>query len=212
VKVRFFLIILGIDPGIVVTGYGIIQNTGRISKLLVCGCIKPDRKLPFEKRLSRIYTGMLEVVSDVSPDEVALESVFYGPNVQTLVKMSHARGVIMLALANSNLSIFEYSPREVKKAVVGRGGASKEQVQFMIRRLIKADQIPEALDVSDSIAVALCHLHRSKSQLKIPPKKGNLEEKLRAVGAFSRQSSGLREKLREVVGDEAGTLKIKRKG
>jgi len=205
------VIILGIDPGSVVTGYGVIQHAGRKNQLVTCGCLKPDSKLPFAKRLLEIYDGLLELVADVTPDEVALEAVFYGANVQTMMKMCHARGAIMLALANSDLPIFEYSPREVKKAVVGRGGASKEQVQFMIRSLFRSDHIPEGFDVTDSLAIALCHAHRKTSPLTAVRKKNDLEAKLRQVGAFDRRPNRLQEKLK-AVGLDPGTAKSKRKG
>jgi crossover junction endodeoxyribonuclease RuvC len=154
------LVILGVDPGSVITGYGVVDHANRKNRLVRCGCIQTDPKRPFQNRLIEIYDRLQEVISDIAPDEVALESAFYGANVKTLMKMCHARGVIMLALANSALPIFEYSPREVKKAVVGNGGASKEQVQYMVKSLFGSELGSEKLDVSDAIAIALCHANR----------------------------------------------------
>ena len=154
------MLILGIDPGSVVTGYSVVDHLNRKSRLIRSGCIQPDPKLSFQKRLIEIYDRLMELISDVGPDEVALESAFYGANVKTLMRMCHARGVIMLALANSDLPIFEYSPREVKKSVVGKGGASKEQVQYMVKNHFGAELGGEKLDVSDAIAIALCHANR----------------------------------------------------
>ena len=162
------MVILGIDPGSVVTGYGVLEGHDRKHRLVTCGCIRPDSKLPFARRLLAIYDSLLELIADVAPDEVALEAVFYGANVQTMMKMCHARGVIMLALANSDLPIFEYSPREIKKAAVGRGGASKEQVQFMIHSIFGMEGSSETYDVTDGVAVALCHAHRREGPPGVP--------------------------------------------
>ena len=115
------MIILGIDPGSVVTGFGVVEHQNRKNRLLLCGCIRPGNTLSFPQRLLYIYDHLLDVVADASPNEVALESVFYGANTQSLIKLCQARGAIVTALANSDLPIFEYAPREVKKAVVGNG-------------------------------------------------------------------------------------------
>ena len=189
------MIILGIDPGSVITGYGVVEHQNRRNRLVTCGCVKPDPKLPFEGRLLKIYDGLLELVSDVGPDEVALETVFYGANVQTMMKMCHARGVILLALANSALPVYEYAPRAVKKAVVGKGGASKEQVQFMMRRLFKESEIPDTLDVSDAIAVALCHAHQ-----KVAP-----------VGGGRAGKKGLESRIEELRSRDGGKRKFEEK-
>ncbi len=193
------MVILGIDPGSVVTGYGVVEHQDRKNRLVTCGCLRPDAGLPFAKRLLEIYDGLLELVADAAPDEVAVEATFYGANVQTLMKMCHARGVIMLALANSDLPIFEYSPREVKKAVVGRGGASKEQVQFMVQHIFEMDRLPETYDVTDAVAIALCHANRSGLVGGGEGRgKNDLEAKLREAGAYDRRPNRLDEKLKAV--------------
>ena len=207
------MVILGIDPGSVVTGYGVVEHQNRKSRLVTCGCLRPDARLPFARRLLEIYDGLLELVSNVAPDEVAVEAVFYGANVQTLVKMCHARGAILLALANSHLPIFEYSPREVKKAVVGRGGASKEQVQFMVQRILGMDKLPQPHDVTDAVAVALCHANRGglleghKGQ-----RKGDLEAKLREAGAYDRRPDRLDEKIKAAKLDQKARRVLTRRG
>ena len=206
--------ILGIDPGSVVTGYGVIEHHNRKNQLVTCGCLRPDRRLPFAQRLLGIYDGLLALVSDVSPDEVALETVFYGANVQTMMKMCHARGVIMLALANSSLPVFEYSPREVKKAVVGKGSAAKEQVQFMVQRIFNEDDFPGSYDVTDAVAIALCHAHQKVSPLgRGGRRKNDLAAKLEAARAKDKGNTRLAEKLRALgIDAKPGNAKSKRRG
>ena len=193
------VIILGIDPGSVVTGYGVVACEGRDRRLVDCGFLRPDPHLAFPQRLLRIYDDLLRLVADASPDEVAIEAVFFGANVKTLMKMCHARGGIMVALANSDLPIFEYAPREVKKAVVGRGNASKEQVQFMVRQLFGMEERPEPYDVTDALAVALCHANRGHL---LPgsgkPGESGLAAKLAAAGAYEPRRNRLEETLKSM--------------
>lgn len=154
------MLVLGIDPGSVVTGYGVVECQGRRSRMVAGGALRPDAGLPFARRLLEIHDGLLKLIEAYSPDEVAVENAFYRANVKTLMKMCEARGAIMVALARSGLPVFEYAPREVKQAVVGRGGASKEQVQFMIRRLFGQKRVSGPYDVTDALAVAVCHVNR----------------------------------------------------
>ncbi len=193
------MVILGIDPGSIVTGYGVVACQDRERRLVDCGFLRPGADLPFPKRLLKIYDDLLRLVADASPDEVAIEAVFHGANVKTLMKMCHARGAIMVALANSDLPIFEYAPREVKKSVVGRGNASKEQVQFMVRQLFGMEEPPETFDVTDALAVALCHANRGHL---LPgsgkPGESGLAAKLAAAGAFEPRENRLEETLRSM--------------
>ena len=161
------MIVLGIDPGSAVTGIGVVEHRDREIRLVSCKPLRPNARLPFEKRLLEIYDGLLEAIEDIKPDEVALEAVFFGRNAQTVMKMCHARGAIMLSLAKSHLPIFEYAPREVKKGVVGRGGATKEQVEFMVRRMLNLEDKPVIHDVTDALALALHHLNQ-RSGHEIP--------------------------------------------
>lgn len=192
------MVILGIDPGSVITGYGAVACRGRKRRLVACGSLRPNNKQPFSRRLLEIYDGLLELVADLSPDEVALEGAFYGANVKTLMKMCHARGVILLALANSNLPVYEYSPREVKKAVVGRGGASKEQVQFMVQQIFGMENPPETYDATDAVAIALCHANRGGVSGAGARRKNDLAARLEAVRAEGRHGEGLEEKLKRL--------------
>ena len=182
--------ILGIDPGSVVTGFGLLESREKKFRLLESGAIRPDPKLPFEKRLLRIYDELLKLISERTPDEVALESIYHGENVKTTMKLCHARGVIILAVVNSNLPLFEYTPTEVKRAVVGRGSASKSQVRFMVEQILGHLEIGKGHDTSDAIALAICHSHRDRNNDRSPDRKDSLQEKLRKMGAFDGKRRG----------------------
>lgn len=202
------MVILGIDPGSVITGYGVLSHHNRKNKLLRCGIIQPDKNLSFSQRLLFIYDHLLELVSDVSPDEVAIESVFYGANTQSLIKLCQARGAILTALANSDLPIFEYAPREVKKAVVGKGGASKEQVQFMMQRLFGQRALAGAFDATDGVAIALCHAHQKTGPLAGAKTKSNLADQLEALKKESKATSRFEEKLKQAGVDAKARQKL----
>lgn len=150
--------ILGVDPGTAVTGYGVValEGGGAVS-LVECGVIRTDRHLPMPQRLQDIFEGLGEVMDRHDPDAVAVEGVFYGRNVRTTVALGQARGVILLAGATRRLAVHEYSPAEVKNAITGTGRASKEQVQFMVQRLLKLSAAPTPADAADGVAVALAH-------------------------------------------------------
>lgn len=192
--------ILGIDPGSVVTGYGLLEFSVRRFRLVDSGVIRPDPGLPFDRRLLQIYNDLLVLVADRSPDEVALESVFYGQNVQTMMRMCHARGVILLAVASRGTPLFEYSPSEVKRAVVGNGAASKEQVRFMVQQILGLPDMKVPLDTTDAVALAICHSHRRTDGIQGSRPRSNLEEKLRLMGAYDR---------RRKVSDKLKGLKVR---
>ena len=192
------MIILGIDPGSVVTGFGLVEHQNRKNRLLQCGCIRPSNKLSFPRRLLYIYDHLLALVADVGPHEVALESIFYGVNTQSLIKLCQARGAIVTALANSDLPIFEYAPREIKKAVVGRGSASKEQVQFMIQRLLGKKALDRGFDATDAVAIALCHAHQKVAARGPGIGENKLAEKIEALKQDGREQSQFDKKLKEI--------------
>jgi crossover junction endodeoxyribonuclease RuvC len=154
------VVVLGLDPGTLATGYGIVARTAGRLTLVDCGSIRNDAASPMASRLQRIHGGIIEVIDRHRPDEFAIESAFYGKNAQSALKLGHARGVAMLAAVERGLGITEYSPREVKKAVAGNGTATKEQVRFMVRSILSLDRTPMGLDASDAVAIALCHMHR----------------------------------------------------
>jgi crossover junction endodeoxyribonuclease RuvC len=155
------VIVLGIDPGTAVTGYGVVARTsdGAVS-LLECGVIRTDSRAPLPDRLRDIHEGILEVLQRHSPEVVAVEGVFYSKNARTAVVLGHARGAILLAAALQHLPVAEYPPAEVKSAVAGTGRATKEQVGFMVQRLLKLREAPRPHDAADGVAVALCHCFR----------------------------------------------------
>lgn len=157
------MIILGIDPGLAVTGYGIIQ-VGRAETIcLHYGSIRSRAQAALWERLKKIYDGVTELISDFRPQQVAFEEVFYGHNVQSALKLGQARGAAVIAALNAGLAPAEYSPREVKQALTGYGGASKEQVQRMVRELLDLAEPATPMDASDALAVALCHAQRSRT-------------------------------------------------
>ena len=206
------MIILGIDPGSVVTGFGLVEHQNRKNRLLQCGCIRPGNKLSFSQRLLYIYDHLLALVADAGPHEVALESVFYSVNTQSLIKLCQARGAILTALANSDLPIFEYSPREVKRAVVGRGSASKEQVQFMIQRLLGKEAVGQGFDATDAVAIALCHAHQKVAVQGPGIRQNKLAEKIETLKQGGREQSRFDEKLKEIGVSAKSRRRLNRRG
>lgn len=152
--------VLGIDCGGEYTGYGVVEmhSSGRLG-CLCCGAIKLSLREPLPLRLSRIYMQLGAIISEHQPDEVAIEDVFYALNVKSALKLGQVRGVAMLAAAVAGLEVAEYSPLTIKSSVVGYGRAGKEQVQIMVTRLLALPVMPEPMDASDALAIAICHLH-----------------------------------------------------
>ncbi|MEN9916532.1 MAG: crossover junction endodeoxyribonuclease RuvC [Pseudomonadota bacterium] len=149
------VIILGIDPGSCITGYGIIQLQDSQLNYLDSGCIKLTNK-PFSERLERIFTGLQTVVAEYKPQEAAIEQVFMHINPNAALKLGQARGAALTAVATAKLTVSEYSARQVKQSVVGYGAANKQQVQHMVRLLLNLDRSPQA-DAADALAIAICH-------------------------------------------------------
>jgi len=153
------MIILGVDPGTLFTGYAVLSGVNEKLELLCCDVIKIPAKNKLPLRLKQIYDALVDVIEEYKPDEFAIETAFYGKNVQSTLKLGHARGVSILAAVNKEIPTTEYSPREVKKSVSGLGAASKEQVRYMVCSILKlnSSSLPKSADISDAIAVALCH-------------------------------------------------------
>lgn len=153
--------VLGIDPGTAVTGYGVVarQGDGAVS-LLECGVIRTNARAPLPERLRDIYEGVAEIVDRAKPSAMAVEAAFYAKNVRTSIVLGHARGVILLAASLKGLEVAEYPPAEVKNAVVGAGAATKEQVGYMVQRLLRLKEPPKPHDAADGVAIALCHCFR----------------------------------------------------
>ncbi len=155
--------VLGVDPGTAATGYGVVvREGGGAASLVECGVIRTQPGSPLADRLRDIHEGLDEVLSRHMPDVVAVEGVFFGKNVRTTVLLGHARGVILLAAAQRGLEVAEYAPAEIKNAVVGTGRASKEQVQFMVKKLLRLKEVPSPADAADGVAVALCHMNSAR--------------------------------------------------
>ncbi len=151
------MIILGIDPGLANTGWGVVEQRGSSSVCLAYGCVTTRPETPVAERLSQVHDAVAEVVSRYRPDECAVESVFFGTNAKSAFATGQARGVALLATVEANIEIAEYSPVQVKSVVVGGGSADKRQVQYMVRTLLGLDHDPSPDHASDALAVALCH-------------------------------------------------------
>jgi crossover junction endodeoxyribonuclease RuvC len=157
------MIILGVDPGTNITGYGLIEYTNNKFRIISHGVIKLPSTKSLSERLEIIYDELDKLLKTFYPDEFAIETAFYGKNVQSAMKIGYARGVSLLAAVHNKIPASEYSPGEVKKAVVGKGAASKQQVNFMVQAILNVKKIKFKPDESDALAIALCHAFRLKT-------------------------------------------------
>ena len=177
--------IFGIDPGSERTGYGCVETDGRRHHLVACGAIASRPGDGFPQRLERIHRELSALLAACRPDCVALENLFHATNARSALKLGHARGVAMLAAVQAGCAVAEYTPAEVKRAVVGYGRAEKQQVQAMIKLLLHLDEAPTPHDAADALAVAICHLH------SMPPRRVRLKpDAITAVAANSDVVSG----------------------
>jgi crossover junction endodeoxyribonuclease RuvC len=151
--------VFGIDPGSERTGYGCVDASGARHRLIVSGAVATPASATFPEKLLLIHSGLTAIISRCRPDCVAIENLFFATNVRSALKLGHARGVAMLAAVEAGLPVFEYTPAEIKRAVVGYGRAEKPQVQQMVKLLLGLDAIPSPHDAADALAVAICHLH-----------------------------------------------------
>jgi len=160
--------IMGIDPGTNITGIGIIELNARMEpEVCYYGCVRTKRNASLPQRLHQIYQGLSEAISQYKPDAVALEDIFYSDNIRTAIVMGEARGVSLLAAVNQGVQPAEYSPREVKLAVVGRGNASKDQVQYMVRQILRIREDIKPADAADALAIALCHYNHVQHEIRM---------------------------------------------
>lgn len=155
--------ILGIDPGSHVTGYGAIEKEGNDLRYVIHGEIKPQKDSLLSTVLISIYQQLSALLKEITPDAIAVENIFYGKNVRSLIKQAEVRGLVIFTGANQGIPVFEYSPLEVKQAVVGYGRAEKRQVQIMVKAILKLSSLPPA-DAADALAVAVCHANFFKEQ------------------------------------------------
>ena len=157
-----FMIILGIDPGLALMGYGVIRSDGNRIALMECGAIVTKPDTPFPRRLSQIHHNIRDLLEKYDPDCVAFEELFAGKNVKTVIQVAQARGAAMAAAFGTGAELFEYTPMQIKQAVVGYGRADKKQVQEMVRLLLNMDSIIRPDDAADAVACAICHAHSSR--------------------------------------------------
>ncbi|MGG1877477.1 crossover junction endodeoxyribonuclease RuvC [Paenibacillus cisolokensis] len=151
--------ILGIDPGLAIVGFGLVDKVGSKVTPVQYGSIQTEAHTPEEERLQLIYEGMLQLIEKYEPEAVAFEKLFFNRNVTTAMVVSQARGVLILAAVQKGLPVAEYTPMQVKQAIVGYGKAEKKQVQEMVRMFLKLQSVPKPDDVADALAVAICHAH-----------------------------------------------------
>lgn len=156
------MIILGLDPGTATTGYGVIQAQGNTIKGICYGTIQTPAEDPMSKRLHTIYKDVGELIAKYRPDDVAIEQLFFGRNITNAISVGQARGILLLQAERHGLTIGEYTPMQVKKALVGTGRAEKKQVQFMIQKVLTLDVVPYPDDAADALAVAICHVHSKR--------------------------------------------------
>ena len=159
------MIVLGIDPGYAIVGVGVVEYKNSHFSLVNYGAITTDAGVPFNRRLEIIYDELTEIIEKYKPDAMSVEKLFYNSNAKTVIDVSQARGVIMLAAQKTNTPVFEYTPLQVKQSVVGYGRAEKKQVQDMTKRILKLNEIPKPDDAADALAMAICHAHSGSSIL-----------------------------------------------
>jgi crossover junction endodeoxyribonuclease RuvC len=156
------MLVLGIDPGTAITGYGLVKGEGDDLTLVAYGTITTSSDWALPERLQRIYQELTALIEDQQPTTAAVEELFFSKNVRTALSVGQARGVALLAAANAGLPIHEYTPLQVKQAIAGYGRATKDQVQQMVKMLLALDCVPQPDDAADAIAVAICHIHSAK--------------------------------------------------
>ena len=152
------MLVLGVDPGSIATGYGLVEKNNNQMSCIHAGAISSSSKIPFFQRIHKIYQSMVEIMGRYHPEEMAIEDVFFAKNVKSAMKIGHARGAVLIAAVESGVRIFEYTPLEIKQSVVGYGRATKEQVRSMVQVILKLET-KLSLDTSDALATAICHLN-----------------------------------------------------
>ncbi len=158
------MFVLGIDPGLSTTGYGLVEGS-QPPKALLAGAIRTGTDMETSDRLAELHRGLTQVISDAKPEVIALETVFTNRNLQTAISVGRASGVALLAAAEAGIPVYEYVPTAIKSAVTGDGSANKAQVQEMVARLLRLDEAPKPADAADALAIALCHLRAAPLQV-----------------------------------------------
>ncbi len=150
------MLVLGVDPGSLSTGYGLVEKQHQRLIYVGEGKISPPSSLPFTKRIHHIFQALVHIIDEHQPDEMSIEDIFFAKNVKSALKIGHVRGAALVAAVQNNLAVFEYTPLQIKQSVVGYGRATKEQVRSMVKIILQIE-IPLSLDASDALAVAICH-------------------------------------------------------
>ena len=153
---------MGVDPGLIQTGFGIISVKDNQRTLIDYGIIKPSPKDNLSNRLLTIFNDVCKIITDFAPQVFAIEDIFYGKNIKSAFYLGQARGVVMMCAAKHDMPVFEYSAKKVKQAITGNGNADKTQLQYMPKQIFKLKELPAPLDASDAIGIALCHIYQSK--------------------------------------------------
>ncbi|MEG1497104.1 MAG: crossover junction endodeoxyribonuclease RuvC [Clostridiales bacterium] len=159
------MVILGIDPGTAICGYGVVEKVNYKFNLVDYGVVNTPCGMPLEDRLVRIYDGITELIKKYKPEEMAVEELFFNNNAKTALSVGHARGVVLLAGAHCHVPIYEYTPLQVKQGIVGYGRADKKQVQFMVKTILNMKEIPKPDDAADALAIAMCHGQSNKQMM-----------------------------------------------
>lgn len=149
--------ILGIDPGIAIVGYGVVDKEGNCYKTVAYDAVTTRAHTPLEERLERVYNGIDEIIKEYKPDAMSIEELFFNNNAKTALTVGQARGVIILAAVQNNIPVYEYTPLQVKQALTGYGRASKTQIQQMMKSMLGLSEVPKPDDVADALAIAVCH-------------------------------------------------------
>lgn len=161
------MFVLGIDPGLSITGYGVIERVGPTLRAVAAGVIRTDPETPIALRLSELYRDLSEVVSEFQPQTAAIEQVFVNKNLQTATAVNRASGVALLVLGQAGLEVGEYTPSQVKSALAGYGNATKDQMQMLVRARLGLAVAPSPVDAADALAVAMCHVQLSSTAARI---------------------------------------------
>jgi crossover junction endodeoxyribonuclease RuvC len=151
--------VLGIDPGSIITGYGIVEKKGKNLNTLKWGAIRTKRNQSFPEKLKKIYDDLCEIIKDYEPSVAAIENIFFAENAKSALKLGQVRGATIVALINSGLKTAEYTPLEIKQSITGYGRSDKNQIRIMVTKLLCLKETPQPFDASDALAVAICHLH-----------------------------------------------------
>jgi|TARA_B100001750_G_scaffold91163_1_gene72016 crossover junction endodeoxyribonuclease RuvC len=182
--------IFGVDPGSARTGYGCIETSGSHHRIVVCGALSVQARLPFPEKLMSLHVRLAELITQHQPDAVAVEDLFHAKNARSALKLGHVRGIVLLAASQAGVAVAEYTPTQVKRAVVGHGRAAKHQVQEMVTLLLGLDERPSPLDVSDALAVAVCHAHLQGTVQDEIVRNHSSSQKMRSWRQYRPQGSG----------------------